>query len=54
VSLSASAAARHQPGSVILSKDVAELNIDKSELGIIRDGYRRGFVTRFLDTFSPF
>lgn len=43
-----------QPGNMILSKDVAELSIDKTELGIIRDGYRRGFITRFLDTFSPF
>lgn len=43
-----------QPGNVILSKDVADLSIDKKELGIIRDGYRRGFVTKFLDTFSPF
>jgi len=43
-----------QPGNIILSKDVADLNLSKKELGIIRDGYRRGFVTRFLDTFSPF
>jgi len=43
-----------QPGNVVLSNHVAELFIDKKELGIIRDGYRRGFVTRFLDTFSPF
>ena len=43
-----------QPGNVILSNNVADLNLSKKELGIIRDGYRRGFVTRFLDTFSPF
>ena len=43
-----------QPGNVILSKDVAELSLEKKELGSINDGYRRGFVTRFLDTFSPF
>jgi flagellar L-ring protein FlgH len=43
-----------QPGNVLLSKDVAELKIKKTEIGIIRDGYRRGFITRFLDTFSPF
>ena len=43
-----------QPGNTILSKDVADLSIDKQEVGIIRDGYRRGFITRFLDTFSPF
>jgi flagellar L-ring protein FlgH len=43
-----------QPGNTILSKDVADLSIDKQEMGIMRDGYRRGFITRFLDTFSPF
>lgn len=40
--------------NVVLSNNVADLSIEKSELGIIRDGYRRGFITRFLDTFSPF
>jgi flagellar L-ring protein precursor FlgH len=43
-----------QPGNTILSKDIVDLSIDKKEMGIIRDGYRRGFITRFLDTFSPF
>jgi flagellar L-ring protein precursor FlgH len=43
-----------QPGNTILSKDIVDLSIDKKEQGIIRDGYRRGFITRFLDTFSPF
>ncbi|MGI8978893.1 MAG: flagellar basal body L-ring protein FlgH [Pirellulaceae bacterium] len=43
-----------QPGNFILSKDVAELSLEKKELGSINDGYRRGFITRFLDTFSPF
>ena len=43
-----------QPGNVILSKDVADLDIKKSEIGLIRDGYRRGFLTRFLDDYSPF
>jgi flagellar L-ring protein precursor FlgH len=40
--------------NVVLSNNVADLSIEKTEVGIIRDGYRRGFVTRFLDTFSPF
>lgn len=43
-----------QPGNYVLSKDIANLSIDKKEQGAIRDSYRRGFVTRFLDTFSPF
>jgi flagellar L-ring protein precursor FlgH len=40
--------------NVIVSNNVADLSIEKTEIGIIRDGYRRGFITRFLDTFSPF
>ena len=43
-----------QPGNTLLSKDIADLSIDKRERGIIQDGYRRGFITRFLDTVSPF
>ena len=43
-----------QPGNTILSKDLVDLSIDKQESGTIPAGYRRGFITRFLDTFSPF
>jgi flagellar L-ring protein FlgH len=43
-----------QPGNFVLSKDVANLDITKREYGQIRDSYKRGFVSRMLDLFSPF
>ncbi len=43
-----------QPGNVVLSKDIAELKIDKRELGAIRDSYKRGWLTRWYDTLNPF
>ncbi len=43
-----------QPGNFVLSKDVANLDISKREYGQIRDSYKRGFVTKMLDLFSPF
>jgi flagellar L-ring protein FlgH len=43
-----------QPGNVILSKDIAQLKIDKREMGAIQDSYRRGWFTRFYDMFNPF
>lgn len=42
------------PGNLVLGEDVADLHIGKQETGHIRDSYRRGWVTRLLDTFSPF
>jgi flagellar L-ring protein precursor FlgH len=42
------------PGNIVLSKDVADLKIDKQETGHVRDGYRRGWLQRWFDTFSPF
>ena len=41
------------PNNTVLSENVAELRIIKRESGHVRDGYRRGFLTRFLDRFSP-
>lgn len=42
------------PGNLVLGEDIAELHIGKREDGHVRDSYKRGWVTRLLDTFSPF
>lgn len=42
------------PGNIVLSKDMANLQISKRENGQVRDTYRRGWVNRWLDTFNPF
>lgn len=42
------------PGNMVLGEDVAELHIGKQEIGHVRDSYKRGWVTRLLDVFSPF
>ncbi len=42
------------PNNTVLSENVAYLRIDKRESGHVRDGYRRGWLLRFLDTWQPF
>lgn len=42
------------PGNIVLSKDIADLQIHKKETGHVRDSYRRGWLTRLMDTFNPF
>lgn len=42
------------PDNVILSRDIFDLKIDKSEEGHVRDGYSRGFITRWIARFKPF
>lgn len=42
------------PNNVVLSKDIANLRIEKRELGQIRDAYRRGWLMRWWDQFGPF
>ena len=42
------------PGNVILSKNIANLVVDKRELGQIRDSYKRGWLTRWWDQLGPF
>jgi flagellar L-ring protein precursor FlgH len=42
------------PNNTVLSDKVMELSIDKRETGQIRDSYKRGWFTRWLDTYKPF
>jgi len=42
------------PNNTILSEDIAGLEIHKREFGQVRDGYRRGWITRLYDRFLPF
>ena len=42
------------PGNVVFSKDIANLQIEKRELGQIYDSYKRGWLTRWWDQFGPF
>ena len=42
------------PNNKVLSENIAELTICKDEMGSVRDSYRRGWVTRLYDYFSPF
>lgn len=42
------------PDNVILSRDILDLQIHKQERGHLRDGYRRGWFQRWLDTLNPF
>jgi flagellar L-ring protein precursor FlgH len=42
------------PNNTVLSEKVASLRIHKREAGHVRDGYRRGWMLRWLDTYQPF
>lgn len=42
------------PGNMILSEDIADLQISKREHGHVRDSYKRGWFTLWLDRFNPF
>jgi len=42
------------PANTVLSEDVADLTIRKREKGSVRDGYRRGWLLKFMDRFSLF
>ena len=42
------------PDNVVLSRDLLNLQIRKNDQGQLRDGYRRGWLTRWLSEFSPF
>ncbi len=42
------------PDNVILSKDITDLNVNKVERGQVRDGYARGWFTRWFAYLKPF
>lgn len=42
------------PGNLVLSRDIADLDVKKTELGIVQDTYRRGWLQRFWDTVKLF
>lgn len=43
-----------QADRTVSSDAIAELSIDKEEMGQVRDGYARGWFTRWYDRFKPF
>ena len=42
------------PNNTIISEDLAELTINKYETGMVRDGYRRGWLLKLIDEYRPF
>jgi flagellar L-ring protein precursor FlgH len=42
------------PNNTVTSDKVAELRVFKREAGYVRDGYRRGWLLKWLDTYQPF
>jgi flagellar L-ring protein precursor FlgH len=42
------------PNNSVSSENVADMRLVKRETGQVRDGYRRGWVTKWLDTYNPF
>ncbi|MBX3415430.1 MAG: flagellar basal body L-ring protein FlgH [Pirellulales bacterium] len=42
------------PNNSVLSEDLAELRINKYETGMVRDGYRRGWLLKLIDEYRPF
>jgi flagellar L-ring protein precursor FlgH len=42
------------PNRTVLSEKIANLKIEKCEQGHVRDGYKRGWLTRWIDRWKPF
>jgi len=43
-----------EPGNIAKAEDIAELMVFKRERGEVRDGYRRGWLRRFIDRVQVF
>jgi flagellar L-ring protein precursor FlgH len=42
------------PNNSVSSENIADMRLVKRETGQVRDGYKRGFITEFLDKYAPF
>lgn len=42
------------PNNTVSSEKIAELDIQKTERGQVRDGYKRSWLMKLLDAYSPF
>lgn len=42
------------PNNTVPSESIADMRLDKREVGTVRDGYRRGWVQKWLDKYQPF
>lgn len=42
------------PNNTVLSEKIADMRLDKREAGHVRDGYRRGWLQKWLDRYQPF
>lgn len=43
-----------QPNNLVLSERLAELRIEQRTRGQVRDGYRRGWITKLIDKYGAF
>ena len=43
-----------QPDRTVSSDAIYDFNVDKEELGQVRDGYARGWLARWYDKYKPF
>jgi flagellar L-ring protein precursor FlgH len=42
------------PNGTVLSENIADLRIEKCETGHVRDAYKRGWLSRWVDKWKPF
>jgi flagellar L-ring protein FlgH len=43
-----------QPDRTVTTDSIVNLNIKKKEVGMVRDGYERGWFAKFYDRYKPF
>jgi flagellar L-ring protein precursor FlgH len=42
------------PNNTVSSENIADMRLVKRETGQVRDGYKRGWITEFIDKYAPF